>query len=101
MAGKDKMKRAISLLILSAVLIGWKYSGQKQVVIKEIKKEIIVMTNGSEWEVYEEDLYRLKEWRVGDFVKLIYSKGFFMYDFLALNLYKNDVVHLRCVNDGR
>jgi len=94
-------KKIVPILMVTLFVVAWKYSGQKQVVIKEIKKEIIVMTNNSEWEVYEEDLYRLREWKTGDFVKLIYSKGFFLYDFLALNLYENDVVHLRCVGDGK
>jgi hypothetical protein len=95
------MRRAIILLILSAVLICWRYSGAKEVIIKEIKGNIITMTNDSEWMVYNEDLYRAKTWGEGDEVKLIYSKGFWYFDFLALNLYRNDVCHVKCVGDGK
>jgi hypothetical protein len=94
------MKKVILMMCL-LLLIAWKYSGNSQVIIVDITDGVITMGNGSAWMVFEEDLYRAKEWRVGDFVKLIYSRGFFMYDYLALNLYLNDVIHLRCVNDGR
>lgn len=93
------MKKA--LLILALFLVAWKYSGDKQVIVDTYADGILTMRNGSEWMVYEEDQYRAKAWKQGDLVKLIESKGFYAYEWLGLNLYLNDVVHLHCVGDGK
>jgi hypothetical protein len=94
------MRKLLLLFILFAV-VAWRYGGAKEVIIEKIEVNIITMTNGSQWLVYEEDMYRAKKWEKGDIIKLIYSKGFFYYDFLALNKTKEDVVHFKCVGDGR
>lgn len=89
-------------LILSLLLFaGWTYSGGKQVIVDTYADGILTMRNGSEWMVFVEDRYRAKTWKQGDLVKLIYSKGFYYFDYLALNLYLNDVVHVKAVADGK
>jgi hypothetical protein len=92
---------AILLSALVIVLIAWKYSGDRVLTLDTVDHGSLTMTNGSEWQVYELDYYRAVKWERGDRVKIIESKGFYAYEWLGLNLDKEDVVHLHCIEDGK
>ena len=95
------MWKKIALIFCLLLFAGWRYSGAKEVEIQDYRDGILYMTNNSEWLVYEQDQYRAEKWEKEDKVKLIYSKGFYFFDFLALNVTRADCVHVRAINDGK
>jgi hypothetical protein len=89
------------LSVLMITLIAWKYSGSRELILDAVNHGSLIMTNGSEWQVYELDYYRAVKWERGDRVKIIESKGFYAYEWLGLNLDREDAVHLHCIGDGK
>lgn len=92
----------LALFIAATVGISaWRYSGNRELTLDTIDHGTLIMTNGSEWQVYELDYYRAAKWERGDHVKIIESKGFYAFEWLGLNLDKEDAVHLHCIEDGK
>ena len=89
----------IALLILSLLLFAaWTYSGSRELTYVSMDGNEMTLSNSSRWLVHE--VSRAKKWEQGDRIKLIEVPTLFPYNYLALNLTREDCVHVRCLEDA-
>lgn len=88
------------LIIVILLFAAWKYSGNHELEFTQMDGNEMTLSNGSRWLVFGDDCGRVATWERGDMVKLIEEPNVFPYNWLMLNIDKQDVAWVRCVEDA-